>query len=156
MKIINQDFILDGIDKEILSYLTTNARMPILEIARNMGASGASIHQRVRKLEEAGVISGSYVKINEEKLGFTTHAFIGIYLDKASHNSEAVAMLNKIPEVTSCYYTTGGWSLLIKLTCKDNNHLSALLSDKIQKIPGISRTETYICLKHQIERQIKF
>ena len=123
---------------------------------RNMGASGASIHQRVRKLEEAGVISGSYVKINEEKLGYTTHAFIGIYLDKASHNSEAVAMLNKIPEVTSCYYTTGGWSLLIKLTCKDNNHLSALLSDKIQKIPGISRTETYICLKHQIERQIKF
>tara|TARA_B100000925_G_C21956481_1_gene451414 strand:+ start:273 stop:815 length:543 start_codon:yes stop_codon:yes gene_type:complete len=156
MKIINQDFILDGIDKEILSYLTRNARMPILEIARNMGASGASIHQRVRKLEEAGVISGSYVKINEEKLGYTTHAFIGIFLDKASHNSEAVAMLNKIPEVTSCYYTTGGWSLLIKLTCRDNNHLSALLSDKIQKIPGISRTETYICLKHQIERQIKF
>ena len=120
-----------------------------------MGASGASIHQRVRKLENAGIISGSYIKINEEKLGYTTHAFIGIFLDKASDNSQAVAMLNKIPEVTSCYYTTGGWSLLIKLTCRDNNHLSALLSDKIQKIPGISRTETYICLKHQIERQIK-
>ena len=91
-----------------------------------------------------------------KNLATQLHAFIGIYLDKASHNSEAVAMLNKIPEVTSCYYTTGDWSLLIKLTCRDNNHLSALLSDKIQKIPGISRTETYICLKHQIERQINF
>ena len=72
MKIINQDFILDGIDKEILRYLSENARTPILEIARNMGASGASIHQRVRKLEDADIISGSYVKINEEKLGYTT------------------------------------------------------------------------------------
>jgi Lrp/AsnC family transcriptional regulator for asnA, asnC and gidA len=156
IKIINQDFVLDGIDKEILLHLTENERTPILEIARSMGGSGAWIHQRDRKLEDAGIISGSYVKINEEKLGYTTHALIGIYLDQASHNSEAVAKLNKIPEVTACYYTTGGWSLLIKLTCRDNNHLSALLSDKIQKIPGISRTETYICLKHQMERQIKF
>ena len=155
MKIINQDFVLDGIDKQIIGHLVKNARTPILEIARNIGSSGASIHQRVRKLEEAGIISGSYLKINQEKLGYTTQAFIGIFLDKASHHTEAVAMLEKIPEVTSCFYTTGDWSLLIQLSCKDNNHLSSLLSEKIQKIAGISRTETFICLQQQIDRQIK-
>ena len=154
MKIINKGLVLDGIDKQIIDHLIENARIPILEIARNIGASGASVHQRVRKMEEAGIISGSYIKINQEKLGYTTQAFIGLFLDKATNHSEAVAMLEEIPEVTSCYFTTGNWSLLIQLNCKDNNHLSNLLSDKIQNITGVLRTETYICLKKQIDRQI--
>jgi Lrp/AsnC family transcriptional regulator for asnA, asnC and gidA len=144
IKIINHDLVLDGIDKQILDHLVENARKPILEIARNIGASGASVHQRVRKMEEVGVISGSYIKINQEKLGYTTQDFVGIFLDKATHHTDAVAMLEEIPEVTSCYYTTGDWSLLIKLNCKGNNHLSSLLSGKIQNITGVLRTETYI------------
>ena len=88
------------------------------------------------------------------KLGYTTQAFVGIFLDKATHHSGAVAMLEEIPEVTSCYYTTGDWSLLIQLNCKDNNHLSSLLSGKIQNIKGVLRTESYICLKQLINRQI--
>ena len=146
--------MLDGIDKQILDHLVENARTPILEIARKIGAYGASVHQRVRKMEEIGVISGSYIKINQEKLGYTTQAIVGIFLDKATHHTDAVAMLEEIPEVTSCYFTTGNWSLLIQLNCKDNNHLSNLLSDKIQNITGVLRTETYICLKQQIDRQI--
>lgn len=98
MKIINHDLVLDSIDKQILDHLVENARKPILEIARNIGASGASVHQRLRKME-------------------------------------------KIPEVTSCYYTTADWSLLIQLNCKDNNHLSSLLNGKIQNITGVLRTE---------------
>ena len=154
MKIINQDLVLDGIDKQILDHLVENARKPILEIARNIGASGASVHQRVRKMEEVGIISGSYIKINHEKLGYTTQAIVGIFLDKATHHTDAVAMLEEIPEVTSCYFTTGDWSLLIQLNCKDNNHLSSLLSGKIQNITGVLRTETYISLKQLINRQI--
>ena len=154
MKIINQDLVLDGIDKQILDHLVENARTPILEIARKIGASGASVHQRVRKMEEIGVISGSYIKIKQEKLGYSTRAFVGIFLEKATHHTETVAMLEKIPEVTSCYYTTGNWSLLVQLNCKDNNHLSCLLSEKIQNLKGVLRTETYICLKHLINRQI--
>ncbi|MED5362735.1 MAG: Lrp/AsnC ligand binding domain-containing protein [Bacteroidota bacterium] len=91
---------------------------------------------------------------NQEKLGYTTQAFVGIFLDKATHHPGAVAMLEEIPEVASCYYTTGDWSLLIQLNCKDNNHLSRLLSGKIQNIKGVLRTETYICLKQLINRQI--
>ncbi len=154
MKIINQDLVLDGIDKQILDHLVENARTSILEIARKIGASGASVHQRVRKMEEIGVISGSCIKINQEKLGYSTRAFVGVFLEKATHHTETVAMLEEIPEVTSCYYTTGDWSLLIQLNCKDNNHLSSLLSEKIQNLKGVLRTETYICLKHLINRQI--
>ena len=154
MKIINQDLVLDGIDKQILDHLVEDARTPILEIARKIGASGASVHQRVRKMEEIGVISGSYIKINQEKLGYSTRAFVGIFLEKASHHTETVVMLEEIPEVTSYYYTTGNWSLLVQLNCKDNNHLSSLLSEKIQNLKGVLRTETYICLKHLINRQI--
>ncbi|MGB0305362.1 MAG: Lrp/AsnC family transcriptional regulator [Flavobacteriaceae bacterium] len=154
MKITNQDLVLDGIDKQILDHLVENARTPILEIAVKIGASGASVHQRVRKMEEIGVISGSYIKINQEKLGYSTRAFVGIFLEKATHHTETVEMLEEIPEVTSCYYTTGNWSLLVQLNCKDNNHLSCLLSEKIQNLKGVLRTETYICLKHLINRQI--
>ena len=74
MKIINQDLVLDGIDKQILDHLVENARTPILEIARKIGASSASVHKRVRKMEEIGVKSGSYIKINQEKLGYSTRA----------------------------------------------------------------------------------
>jgi Lrp/AsnC family transcriptional regulator for asnA, asnC and gidA len=82
-------------------------------------------------------------------------AFIGIYLEKASNNPEVVKELKKIPEVLECHYTTGNWSILIKIICRDNEHLMLLLNKKIQPIEGVSRTETYISLDQQIERQIQ-
>ena len=84
-----------------------------------------------------------------------TMAFIGVYLDKASSNADAVRELKKIPEVLECHYTTGNWSILIKIICKDNEHLMQLLNKKIQPIDGVSRTETFISLEQQIERQIQ-
>lgn len=150
----NEKVKIDGIDKKILRYLMTDARKPILEIARNIGISGAAIHQRLRKLEKSGLIAGSKFVINPRILGYTTMAYVGIFLDKAMSNPTAVKALEKIPEVLECHYTTGNWSILIKVLCKDNEHLMFVLNKQIQQIEGVSRTETFISLNQQIDRQI--
>ncbi|MFL9844568.1 Lrp/AsnC family transcriptional regulator [Flavobacterium rhizosphaerae] len=155
MKINQLQIEIDGIDKEILRYLMEDARKPILQIAAKIGISGAAIHQRLRKLEQAGVIAGSKFVVNPKVLGYSTMAFVGIYLDKAISNPEAVKELRKVPEVLECHYTTGNWSILIKILCRDNEHLMQLLNSKIQPINGVSRTETFISLDQQIERQIQ-
>jgi len=155
MKVINKNIHIDGIDKKILRALMADARTSVLEIARQVGISGAAIHQRLRKLEKSGLIAGSKFIINPKILGYTTMAFVGIYLDKAVSNPEAVKQLQKIPEVIECHYTTGHWSIFIKILAKDNEHLMHVLNTDIQGIKGVSRTETFISLQEQINRQIK-
>lgn len=154
MKSDNGNIKIDGIDKKILRFLMNDARTPILEIARNIGISGAAIHQRLRKLESSGLMSGSKFIINPKIMGYTTMAYIGIFLDKAMSNPQAVKELEKIPEVLECHYTTGDWSILIKVLCRDNEHLMQVLNNNIQQIEGVSRTETFISLDQQIDRQI--
>ncbi|RMB63470.1 winged helix-turn-helix transcriptional regulator [Dokdonia sinensis] len=155
MKIVKDELIIDGIDKIILRQLMEDARTPILEIARKVGISGAAIHQRLRKLEKSGLISGSKFTIDPKVLGYRTMAFIGVYLERAANNPRAVRQLKDIPEVIECHYTTGNWSILIKILCKNNEDLMHLLNHKIQAIDGVSRTETFISLDQQIDRQIK-
>ena len=145
---------LDGIDKKILKMLMENSRRPILEIAKNIGISGAAIHQRLRKLEKNNLIIGSSIKVNAKILGYTTMAFIGIFLDRATNNKTVVNQLKEIKEILECHYTTGDWSILAKLICKDNEDLMEILTKKIQTINGVARTETYISLEQQISRQI--
>ena len=145
---------LDGIDKKILKMLMENSRRPILEIAKNIGISGAAIHQRLRKLEKNNLIIGSSIKVNTKILGYTTMAFIGIFLDRATNNKTVVNQLKEIKEILECHYTTGDWSILAKLICKDNEDLMEILTKKIQTINGVARTETYISLEQQISRQI--
>ena len=155
MKILNEKVLIDGIDKIILKALVKNARISIMEISKLVGISGAAVHQRLKKLENSDLIKGSQIIINTKVLGYKTMAFIGIYLDKAIiNNPEAVKNLKLIPEVIECHYTTGDWSIFIKILCKDNQHLMSILNDKIQAINGVSRTETYISLEQQIDRQI--
>ena len=137
---------LDGIDKKILKMLMENSRRPILEIAKNIGISGAAIHQRLRKLEKNNLIIGSSIKVNTKILGYTTMAFIGIFLDRATNNKTVVNQLKEIKEILECHYTTGDWSILAKLICKDNEDLMEILTKKIQTIKGVARTETYISL----------
>ena len=156
MKIIKQTVSVDGIDKIILKNLLLDARTPIQAIAKASGISGAAVHQRLKKLQKAKVISGSQIILNPRILGFKTVAFIGIYLDKAIRNTEAVKQLKNIYEVIECHYTTGNWSIFAKLLCKDNEHLMQLLNNKIQSIEGVSRTETFVSLQEQINRQITF
>ena len=155
MKVINQNIHIDGIDKKILRALMEDARTSVLEIARGVGVSGAAIHQRLRKLEKSGLLAGSKFVINPKILGYTTMAFVGIFLDKAISNPDAVRQLKKIPEVLECHYTTGNWSILVKILCKDNEHLMHVLNKDIQTITGVSRTETFISLDQQIDRQLK-
>ena len=155
MKTKNEIVQIDGLDKIILRALMKDARKSINEIAKTAAISGTAVHQRLKKLENSGLISGSHVVLNPKILGYKTMAFIGIYLDKAMRNPEAVKQLEKIPEVIECHYTTGNWSVLIKILCEDNEHLMTLLNNKIQTIDGVSRTETFISLNQQIKRQIK-
>lgn len=155
MKVNNKGIFIDGIDKKILRALMEDARTPILQIAREVGISGAAIHQRLRKLDKSGLIAGSKFIINPKVMGYTTMAFVGIYLDKAVSNPEAVKQLKKIPEVIECHYTTGHWSIFIKVLSKNNEHLMHLLNTEVQSIKGVSRTETFISLQQQIDRQIK-
>ena len=145
---------IDGIDKRIILELTNNSRTPVLEISRKIGISGAAIHQRIRKLEDSGLISGHHLKLNPKVLGYSTLAFVGVYFDKAERNSEAIKSMKNIPEILECHYTTGNWSVLIKTLCKDNEDLMLILNKKIQSIEGVSRTETFISLEQQIDRQI--
>ena len=155
MKISDQTIMIDGIDKIILKLLTKDARTPIVTLSKATGISGAAVHQRLKKLEKAEVISGSQIILNPKILGFKTMAFIGVFLDKAIRNPEAVKQLEQIDEVIECHYTTGNWSIFIKLLCRDNEHLMELLNKKIQSVEGVSRTETFISLQQQLNRQIR-
>lgn len=143
---------LDKIDLRILEALAEDARKPFLEIAREICISGASVQHRYKKLKSRGFISGTTIRINSEKFGHTTTAFIGIFLDRAMKKPEVVDQLRKISEVMECHYTTGNWSILIKLSCRNNEHLMQLLNTKIEGISGVNRTETFISLNQQINR----
>ncbi|HEY9184799.1 MAG TPA: Lrp/AsnC ligand binding domain-containing protein [Salegentibacter sp.] len=155
MKVVNENVVVDGIDKTILNHLMEDAKKPILEIARSIGITGAAVHQRLRKLEKSGLIEGTKLIVDPRVLGYRTMAFVGVYLDKAVSNPQAVKKLNEIPEVIECHYTTGNWSIFLKILCRDNEHLMQVLNKDIQAIEGVSRTETFISLNQQIKRQIK-
>jgi len=154
LKTMENNLKIDGIDKIILKRLMEDARTPILSIAREVGISGAAIHQRLRKLEGSKLITGSQLVLNPKALGYTTTAFVGIYLENASIYSSAIKKLKKIPEVVESHYTTGNWAIFIKILCKNNQDLMHLLNHDIQQISGVSRTETFISLDQQINRQI--
>ena len=145
---------IDALDRKILSLITKNARIPYLEVARECKVSGAAIHQRIQRLSKMGVITGSEFMMNPKKIGFITCAYIGIFLDSAHLFPEVVERLKQIPEITQCHYITGGYSIFIKIYTRDNEDLKRILVDKVQAIPGISRTETFISLEESFNRQI--
>jgi Lrp/AsnC family transcriptional regulator for asnA, asnC and gidA len=145
---------IDQTDQKILSFLVNNARMPYLEIARECGVSGAAIHQRVKKMEANGIITGSRLIVKPSTLGLNVYAFISVTLSEASKYPEVVSALKKIPEIVECHFVTGKAALLVKLYCFDNDHLMEVLLDTIQNIPFIQATDTMIALDEAFERQI--
>lgn len=145
---------LDKTDYKILSFLGKNARMPFLEIARECGVSGAAIHQRVKKLEESGVIAGSRIEIAPRSLGYSMCAFIGIRFSDPNLHFTAVEALKKIPEVVECHFITGKYNMLIKVYCTDNEHFMHLIFDDILKIEGVFQTETFLSLQKAFDREI--
>ena len=142
---------IDEIDQKILSFLVKNARMPFLEIARECGVSGAAIHQRVKRLEANGVITGSRLLVKPQALGLNICAFVSISLSESTKYPEVISNLKKIPEIVECHFITGRFA---KLYCLDNDHLMEILLNTIQKIPYIQSTETMIALDEPIERQV--
>jgi Lrp/AsnC family transcriptional regulator for asnA, asnC and gidA len=147
-------FLLDEMDQKILFHLIRNARMPFLEIARECGVSGAAVHQRVRKMEDAGIITGSQFTVSPEILGYNVCAFVGIQLTVPGKYNEVATKLTQVSEVVECHYVTGDYAMLIKIFCRDNNHLLAVLAEKIHTIEGIEKTYTFLSLDRAFERQV--
>ena len=148
------NYQIDAIDRKILSFLVNNARMPFLEIARECGISGAAIHQRVRKMENNGVITGSRMVVKPGALGLNVCAFISVNLSEDNKYPDVVAALKHIPEIVECHYITGQYAIFLKVQTKTNKHLKKLIDEKIQPIEGISRTETFISLEQEFKRQV--
>ncbi len=156
---MNQDYIealpqIDELDEKILRLITKNARIPFLEVARECGVSGAAIHQRVQRLLNLGVVSGSEFIVNPSKLGYNTCAYMGIFLEKANYHLKVVEELKKIPEIVECHYTTGQYAIFIKIQTKTNKHLKKIIDEDLQAIDGIARTETFISLEMEFKRQV--
>ncbi len=144
---------IDKLDRQILSKLMKNAKRPYTDIAQELAVSGGTIHVRMKKLEDSGVVKGYLLEVDPEKLGFDVCAFLGIYLEKSSMYNDASAQLTLIPEIVAAHYTTGLYNIFAKVICRDTNHLREVLN-KIQNISGIQRTETFISLEESINRPI--
>lgn len=154
---MEKHFHIDNLDKKIIKLLNTNARMPYVEVARKCKVSGAAIHQRVQKMQEAGLISGSSLNLNPQGMGYLTCAFIGIQvnLTSTSTHEEVFSKIRLIPEIVECHHISGKYSLLVKLYTRDNEHLKKVIVEKIQSIPEITFTETFISLETGFIRQLE-
>lgn len=145
---------VDNLDRKILNIIMNNARIPSKDVALECGVSRAAIHQRIQRLIDMKVIVGSGYNVDPKKLGYNTCTYIGVKLEKGSMYRNVVKELEKITEVVECHFTTGPYSLLIKVYAQDNQHLMSLLNDRIQHIPGVTETETLISLEQSMNRQI--
>jgi len=147
-----ENFQIDKTDLQILSYLTQDAMTPYTEIAKKIFVSGGTVHVRMNRLRELGIVKGSQLHIDYTKLGYDVKAFLGVYLEKNSLYDKVAEQLKRIPEIVELNYTTGNYSMFLKILCRDTQHLRSVLHDKIQKINGIERTETFISLEESINR----
>ena len=151
---INSSYHLDSVDKEIIYMLMDNAKTSLAHISKNVGISTTAVHQRIKKLEQAGVIEISISFLNPRKIGYKVVSYIGVFLDQPSYYHDAVKALKEVNEVVEAHYTTGNYTIFLKVLCRDNDHLMEILN-KLQKLKGVTRTETFISLEQSINRQLK-
>ena len=147
-------FLLDEIDQRILTKLAKNARTPFLEIARECGVSGAAIHQRFKKMEELGIITGSRLLVKPSALDLNVCAFVAINLSPITNYENVIEQLKQIPEIIECHFITGRHSILVKVFCFNHDHLLDIIINSIQTIPSVTDTETMVSLDQPIERSI--
>ena len=145
---------LDEIDYKILDIISKNARLPFKDVAIECNISRAAVHQRVNRMIEMGVITGSGYYIDPKKVDYNTCTFIGIFLDKGGMYESVTEKLKSIPEVVECHYTTGQYAIFVKVYARDNEHLKGILNESIQKISGVSSTETLISLEETFHREV--
>ena len=152
---MSKNYEIDNVDLKILSLLMDNAKIPYTEIAKKVYVSGGTVHVRMKKLEEMGVVTGTTLNMDYSKLGYDVTCFMGIFLQKSSLYDEVVEKLRVVPEIVKIHYTTGNYNIFIKIHCRDTHHLREVLHDKIQKVEGIERTETFISLEESLNRHIQ-
>ncbi|MFV0376082.1 MAG: Lrp/AsnC family transcriptional regulator [Mangrovibacterium sp.] len=145
---------LDQTDLHILDIISKNARIPFKDVASEVGVSRAAVHQRVNRMIEMNVITGSGYHIDPRKVDYKTCTYVGVFLEKGGLYENVAPLLQDIPEIVECHYTTGQYSIFVKVYARDNEHLKEILSDKVQKIQGVSSTETFISLEETFKRQV--
>ncbi|MCE4216536.1 MULTISPECIES: Lrp/AsnC ligand binding domain-containing protein [Aquirufa] len=149
---MEKKFELDPLDYKILEILVKDANLPYTEIGSRLDVSGGTVHVRMKKMESLGIVKGAQLLIDYSKIGWDITAFLGIYLDKSSLYEDVAKQLEQIPEVVNIHYTTGIYSIFAKIICRDTQHLREVLHDKIQRVTGIQRTETFISLEESLIR----
>lgn len=154
--IMSKNYEIDNVDLKILNILMEDAKIPYTEVAKRVFVSGGTVHVRMKKLEEMGVVQGTTLKMDYSKLGYDVTCFMGIYLEKSSLYDNVVNKLREVPEVVKVHYTTGNYNIFLKIHCKDTRHLRDVLHDKIQHVEGIERTETFISLEESLNRHLQF
>ncbi len=145
---------MDAIDIKIINALVANSRTTTTGIANSLKISNVATQQRIKKLELAGVIKKYTTVVDLPLLGFKTIAYLGIFLEKAKNYNEVISELEKVPNVLEAHFTTGTYSIFAKIYAKDNIHLMEILSNHIQNIDGIARTETFISLHEGINKNV--
>ncbi|MEW8957226.1 Lrp/AsnC ligand binding domain-containing protein [Clostridium sp.] len=146
---------LDDLDLQILDILIKDSRTPYLEIARICHVSGGTIHVRMKKMEDLGIIKGTKILLDMPKLGYDVCCFVGIYIDKASSYPGVIESMTEIKEVVELHYTTGDYSIFAKVICKNISDLQDVLMNRINIIEGIQRTNTFISLSQPIDRNVR-
>jgi Lrp/AsnC family transcriptional regulator for asnA, asnC and gidA len=142
-------FKLDEIDHQILDMLIQNTRVPFTDIAKKLLISAGTVHVRVKKMEEANIITGSSLSVDYEKLGYSFIAYVGIFLQKTSMTKFVLERINEIPFVTVAHITTGKFNIFCKIRAKDTQHAKDVIF-MIDDIDGVYRTETMISLEESI------
>ena len=145
---------IDNLDRKILLTLRENARTPYAEMAKLFSVSPATVHVRIEKMKQAGIIEKTYVQLNAKCLGYDVCCFIGINLKTAADYQPTIAKLEKIEQVLEAYYTTGHYNIFVKIMAKSIDHLHQILIHKIQAIDEIQSTETLISLDNPIKREV--
>lgn len=146
---------LDRTDRLILNSLMEDAKTTYTKIAQMIPVSDGTVHVRMKKMEQLGVVTGSRLIVDYSTLGYDLTAYIGIYLEKGSVYKDVIAQLEKVPEIVEAHYITGAYSIFCKLICQNTEHLRTILNNQVQAIDGVRRTETFISLENSIHRSLK-
>jgi Lrp/AsnC family transcriptional regulator for asnA, asnC and gidA len=146
---------LDKLDFQIIHAMMEDAGISYADLGKSLFVSGGTIHVRIKKLQEAGIVKGTKLNVDLKQLGYDVIAFIGIYLEKSSMYDAVAKELRKLPQIVRLNYTTGNYSMFAEIVCKDINQLRFVLHDELQKIKGIERTETFISLEESFNRNVQ-
>jgi len=151
---MNPKLNLDKLDLQIIQEMMEDAEVSYADLGKKLFVSGGTIHVRIKKLEELGVVKGKKLSVDLKELGYDVIAFIGIYLEKSSLYDSVAKELKKVPQIVRLNYTTGNYSMFAEIVCKDIQQLRYVLHDELQKIKGIERTETFISLEESLVRSV--